>query len=143
MRTGNCRRSAMPTAAGCCRSGAEILTTAVVSSASRTSCCSIRRPMSQAWRRPGCAADSGLRSRPSARVRGWTSTESTDVIDAEHDAYADLPDPVRHRRRILFVKPDFWVVVDDLTGGALHDIEMRFQLTTPPSLRANGAAWVG
>src|SRR5262249_25023642 len=31
------------------------------------------------------------------------------------------------RRRVLFVKPSFWVVVDDLDGKAEHSIDLRFQ----------------
>ena len=64
---------------------------------------------------------------PSARVRDWQSTPAMDLIDAEHGAYADLPDPVVHRRRVLFVKPDYWVIVDDLTGRLEHHIEVVFQ----------------
>jgi hypothetical protein len=57
----------------------------------------------------------------------WLSTEALDFADAEHDAYRHLPDPVTHRRRVLFVKPRFWVVVDDLVGKAEHRIDLRFQ----------------
>jgi hypothetical protein len=64
---------------------------------------------------------------PFCRLRRWISTEALDFADAEHDAYRHLPDPVTHRRRVLFVKPRFWVVVDDLDGKAEHRIEVRFQ----------------
>src|SRR5437867_3690414 len=43
--------------------------------------------------------------RPRARVRHWRSTTAFDLVDAEHDAYQRLPDPVLHRRRVIFVKP--------------------------------------
>jgi hypothetical protein len=55
-----------------------------------------------------------------------------DYVDAEHDAYAHLADPVRHRRRVLFVKPKGWVVVDDLDGRAAHQLEVRFQFGARP-----------
>jgi len=67
------------------------------------------------------------RKRPSARLRAWVSTEALDVADAEHDAYLRLPDPVRHRRRVVFVKPRYWLLVDDLYGAERHHIELRFQ----------------
>jgi len=60
-------------------------------------------------------------------LRRWLSTEELDFADAEHNAYRDLPDPVNHRRRVLFVKPRFWVIVDDLDGSTEHRIDLRFQ----------------
>ena len=67
------------------------------------------------------------RDRPRARLHHWESTEAFDFADAEHDAYKRLPDPVLHRRRVLFVKPRYFVVVDDLEGAAEHRVELRFQ----------------
>ncbi|MCA1798682.1 MAG: heparinase II/III family protein [Xanthomonadaceae bacterium] len=61
-----------------------------------------------------------------ARVREWQSSPTHDLLDAEHDAYRRLADPVTHRRRVLFVKPHYWVVVDDLGGADTHTIEARF-----------------
>jgi hypothetical protein len=66
-------------------------------------------------------------SRPRARLRRWVSTRELDFADAEHEAYRHLPDPVVHRRRVLFVKSRFWLVVDDLDGKAEHRIDLRFQ----------------
>jgi hypothetical protein len=64
---------------------------------------------------------------PRAKLRRWISTDAADFADAEHDAYHRLSDPVTHRRRVLFVKPRYWVVVDDLDGAAEHRLELRFQ----------------
>jgi hypothetical protein len=78
----------------------------------------------------GQAAPAGpfvWRSRPRARLRRWLSTAAVDFADAEHDAYGRLADPVTHRRRVVFVKPRFWVIVDDLDGAAEHRVELRFQ----------------
>jgi hypothetical protein len=78
--------------------------------------------------------------RPRARVRRWLSTEVFDFVDAEHDAYRRLPDPVLHRRRVLFVKPRYWVVVDDLEGAAEHRLELRFQFGPMP-VSVDSALW--
>lgn len=68
------------------------------------------------------------RQRPQARLRRWISTASFDLADADHDAYSRLADPVTHRRRVLFAKGRYyWVVVDDLEGGAEHRLDLRFQ----------------
>jgi heparinase II/III-like protein len=70
----------------------------------------------------------GWRQHPCARLRRWVSTDAFDYADAEHDAYGRLPDPVRHRRRVVFVKPRYWLVVDDIEGAESHHVELRFQL---------------
>lgn len=64
---------------------------------------------------------------PAARLHHWVSNEAYDYADAGQDAYRGLPDPVAHRRRIVFVKPRYWVIVDDLTGAHEHRVELRFQ----------------
>ena len=78
--------------------------------------------------------------RPAARLRRWLTSEQFDFADAAHEAYSGLPDPVRHRRRVLFVKPRYWVVVDDLDGRAEHRIELRFQFA-PMALTVDPALW--
>ena len=83
----------------------------------------------------------GWQERPPARLVRWSSTDTMDLADAFHEAYARLPSPVRHRRRVIWVKPRYWVLVDDLDGGAEHGIELRFQfaplhVTLDPSLWA-------
>jgi len=78
--------------------------------------------------------------RPAARLRRWQSTPAQDFVDAEHDAYHHGPDPVRHRRRVLFVKPDYWVMVDDLDGGAVHLVELHFQFA-PLTLALADDGW--
>lgn len=79
------------------------------------------------------------RARPAARLRRWWSTDAFDFADAEHDGYQRLPDPVVHRRRVLFVKPRYWVVVDDLHGTAEHRLDLRFQFA-PMTLRLDDPA---
>lgn len=84
---------------------------------------------------------------PEARLQRWLSTETLDIADAEHDGYTRLPGRVRHRRRVLFVKPRYWVIVDDLEGSAEHRVELTFQFapltaTVGPDLWAR-ARWMG
>ena len=56
------------------------------------------------------------RERPRVRLREWHSSPELDFLDAEHDAFSRRGDPLVHRRRILFVKPRYWIIVDDLVG---------------------------
>jgi hypothetical protein len=86
------------------------------------------------------AAPFTWRQRPRARLRRWVTTEGFDLADAEHDAYGRLPEPVRHRRRVLFVKPRYWMLLDEITGTGSHRIELRFQFA-PLAAALEGELW--
>ena len=64
---------------------------------------------------------------PPGRLRRWLSTPACDFADAESDADDRFAGRVSHRRRVLFVKPHYWVIVDDVDGSAEHRIELGFQ----------------
>ncbi|PYQ55309.1 MAG: hypothetical protein DMF78_02495 [Acidobacteria bacterium] len=74
----------------------------------------------------------GWKTRPRARLLRWVCEETFDFADGDHDGYLGLPDPVRHRRRVLFVKPRYWVLLDDLEGMDEHRVELRFQFAAIP-----------
>ncbi|MBI4526170.1 MAG: alginate lyase family protein [Deltaproteobacteria bacterium] len=80
------------------------------------------------------------KARPGARLRNWVSCDAYDFADAEHDAYHYLPDPVTHRRRVAFIKPRYWIVLDDLEGKAEHRVELRFQFA-PVEVILNSENW--
>src|SRR5262249_39885218 len=67
------------------------------------------------------------RQHPQVRLREWQSNPELDFLDAEHDAFSRRADPITHRRRILFVKPRYWLLVDDLIGAASHAVDLTFQ----------------
>lgn len=67
------------------------------------------------------------KKRPRARLLEWRSSSAFDYADAMHDAYRRLRDPVTHRRRVMFVKPHYWVLADDLEGADVHQIDLLFQ----------------
>jgi hypothetical protein len=73
--------------------------------------------------------------RPAARLRAWRSTSLFDLADGDHDAYGHLDDPVTHRRRVLFVKAGYWIIVDDLIGTAEHTADVRYQLSPRDVIR--------
>jgi heparinase II/III-like protein len=76
-----------------------------------------------------------------AELLQWISNETLAFADAEHDGYGGLPDPVSHRRRVIFVKPRYWLVIDDLMGQASHGVDIRFQFA-PMKVRIDGGGWV-
>src|SRR5690348_8745128 len=80
------------------------------------------------------------KQRPSARLMQWRSTPAFDYADAAHDAYRRLRDPVTHRRRVMFVKPHYWVVVDDLEGADIHQVDLSFQFA-PAEISRTADGW--
>jgi hypothetical protein len=85
------------------------------------------------------------RDRPCAQLGRWTDAEGVLRAEAQHTAYGRLPDPVRHRRRVLFVRSQYWVVLDELEGAGEHRVDLQLQfapieVTVEPSLwvRARG-----
>jgi hypothetical protein len=72
----------------------------------------------------------------------WLSQVDFDYVVATYDdgyAYFDFePSPeaiiedVSHTRHILFVKPDYWVMIDELQADAPHNYQLLFH--TPPEI---------
>jgi hypothetical protein len=76
-----------------------------------------------------------------ARLLDWRSTDDVDYVDADQDAGERPARPVTHRRRVLFVKPRYWILVDDVEGDGEHLVQLLFQFAPlPVSLRAD--RWV-
>jgi uncharacterized heparinase superfamily protein len=71
-------------------------------------------------------------SHPRARLVRWESTPAFDLAEAEHDAYAAPGVPLRHRRLVLFRKPDRVVIVDDLFGLGEPRVDVRYQFAPLP-----------
>ncbi len=67
----------------------------------------------------------GRRSR--VQLLDCRSTSSMASVDARHDAWATLPDPVLHRRRIIFVRQRYWIIVDDMSASQHHRFNLHFQ----------------
>ena len=79
--------------------------------------------------------------RPGARLLDWRSTADLDFAEAHHRAYVELPGgEVVHRRRVVFVKGRYWVVVDDLEGDGEHQIDLQFQFA-PLEVHVDPTLW--
>lgn len=60
-------------------------------------------------------------------IHEWQSGPLRDVLDASHDGYRRLPQPVTHRRRIEFDKRlRAWRIVDLVHGEGEHLVELFF-----------------
>lgn len=60
----------------------------------------------------------------------WISEESFDYVEGSHSGYLDLQDPVHPIRKILFVKPYYWVIVDSFHCKDEHSFSQYFNF--PP-----------
>jgi len=60
--------------------------------------------------------------------------ETIDYIDACHNGYQRLDDPVVHRRRVMFVKPEYWLIVDTFEAVGSHNYELSFNITAENTL---------
>ncbi|MGH7302185.1 MAG: heparinase II/III family protein, partial [Candidatus Rokuibacteriota bacterium] len=79
--------------------------------------------------------------RPDARLLDWRSTLELDFAEAEHRTYVELPGGgAVHRRRVVFVKGSYWVVVDDLEGDGEHHVDLQFQFA-PLEVQVDPALW--
>lgn len=55
----------------------------------------------------------------------WKSSAAYDFFQGTSPGYEGLPG-VKHQRAIVFVKPDYWVVFDNVTGTGEHDVVQRW-----------------
>ncbi len=85
----------------------------------------------------------GLDQAEPFRKFGWLSklrpgesrfreTDDFVIYDGNHDSYGRLPQPVRHRRSVVWIKqPCAWVVRDELTGKGTHTFQQLWHLPGP------------
>ncbi|HEX8148901.1 MAG TPA: alginate lyase family protein [Pyrinomonadaceae bacterium] len=64
----------------------------------------------------------------SCEAREWLSRARFDFFEGWHDGYRRLPDPVTHRRSVLFLKGDYFVIRDEAEASTRHRYALRFHL---------------
>jgi len=79
-----------------------------------------------------------FKTKAKSTLNCWSTTEKFDYVDGSHDGYQRLNDPVTHRRRICFIKPYFWLILDELTAGANHIYDQYFHLGPDSELIDSG-----
>jgi len=78
------------------------------------------------------------RKLPAPRLEKWLTSPGLDVAVASHDGYLRLPQGVQHRRRVVFVKPRYWLIRDELTGRGHHQAEVLFHFAPGTKLAVQG-----
>lgn len=59
----------------------------------------------------------------------WKTCETYDYVEAGHDGYRNLKDPVQVVRKILFVKPYYWLVLDEFQANEEHHFAQHFHFS--------------
>lgn len=68
-------------------------------------------------------------SKATAHLLRFENTSQNVIIEAEHDGYRRLPDPVIHRRTIVFDRATGALHIEDMFQcGARHEIELFFHM---------------
>lgn len=88
-----------------------------------------------------------LRTREASGENFWASGRVLDVARSQYEqGYAGVADPVIHRRTVLFVKPDYWLVLDEVDGPGTHAAEFLWHFAPMrverdgPRIRSNRGA---
>lgn len=69
-----------------------------------------------------------------SRVRAHTRSSGGEIAywEGEHHGYLRLPDPVVHRRAVIRLPDDRWLVLDELEGVTDHSYRLHWQLPDLP-----------
>ncbi len=57
----------------------------------------------------------------------WRPGEQCDYFEGAHDGYARLTPPALHRRALLFLRGDYWIVRDRIDTEGDHDVALHLQ----------------
>ena len=75
------------------------------------------------------------------RVLRRAEVEAGYLVEAEHDGYRRLPEPVLHRRAILYAAPGALVVRDSFSGAGEHDFALHFHLHPDAAVSLEDGWW--
>ncbi len=66
---------------------------------------------------------------PRAKTIAWHATERIDYYEGEHDGFRRLPGRPVHRRIVLSVRGEYWLVLDGVLGSGSHEAELRLHFS--------------
>jgi hypothetical protein len=75
---------------------------------------------------------------PAVCLEDWVSTGVLEYAAGSHTGYTRLPEGVWHRRALIFARPDYWIVRDELIGEGEHDVDRYFHFA-PVLIEPDGA----
>ena len=74
--------------------------------------------------------DGKSQSRGHGKTELWKSDDTLDYLYASHHGYKDII----HRRAVIFIKPDYWIVHDDITGDGSHTYDQNWHFNEDAGL---------
>ena len=81
-------------------------------------------------------------SRPySVKLLGFSEQKNQFRINAMHDGYSRLKEPVWHKREVLFFGGDCFLIRDSFQGKGVHEFELNFHLHPDTDLIHEKAWW--
>jgi hypothetical protein len=73
----------------------------------------------------------------------WYTSAEADVFDGSHSGFLRLPEPIRHRRRIIFDKRQrMWMLEDRFLGSGHHTYEVFFHFAPTVGCHLGGDSLV-
>jgi hypothetical protein len=82
------------------------------------------------------------RSVPRPHLERWISLPGVDLARAAHDGYQRLSRPLTHRRTVVFLKPDYWILSDEFTGAGQHQFDFHFHFAPGVKIEASHGNWL-
>ncbi len=82
------------------------------------------------------------RNVPQPRLERCISLPSVDLARGAHDGYLHLPKPVTHRRTVVFLKPDYWILSDQFTGAGEHQFDLHFHFAPGVKVEPSHGNWL-
>lgn len=66
------------------------------------------------------------------QLNHFESEGATKVLEVSHNGFERLPDPVIHKRCVIALEGDYWIVIDDIIGKATHKVQLNWLLKDFP-----------
>jgi hypothetical protein len=68
------------------------------------------------------------------QVRNHIALSEFEYVDAEHDGYSIFPKDIGHRRRLIYIRPNYWIVLDELRGKGEHNFDFLYHFASDVEL---------
>jgi hypothetical protein len=79
---------------------------------------------------------------PITRAESWVVGKTFTYFVGSHNGYTRLEDPVLHRRHVLKIAGDLWLVRDVVLGQTEHELDIRWHFASDLEVQAVGAGRV-
>ncbi len=77
-------------------------------------------------------------SKASSCVLSHVALPAIEYVDGEHTGYRRLQNGITHRRRLVHVIPNYWIVLDELRGSGEHEYEFLHHFASNTELMVYG-----